>query len=156
MKLNFGTGVAIVIGISGVYFIGQLLQNDWAFYAPNHERVRILERTKLKNGSEELVVRLTPDFQSTVKLDREDELHPDAQFVCVGIFGDPESGAAKATYAELSNCPLPVSRALPLSGRTNSLTTSGKKTFRSMSGTNTSESSSSQFPKSSLGFGKSQ
>ncbi len=136
--------------------IAHFLSGDWSQQAPIFERVRILERVTNANGNEELRVQLAPNNQTTIELAEDDNLHKDAQFICVALFGAPESDPLTVTYVDLSNCPLPTSSTMPLSGRTSGSIVTGKKTFRSMSGSGASGTSTAPFPKREVGFSKSK
>ena len=151
MKQLISTGAAVL----GMLLLFGVAIN-WSFggglrMAPNYERVRIVERTDHTNGTSSLLVRLTGQNEVSVELEADDALHAEAQYVCVGIFGDPENASTKATYADLSNCPLPVSRTLPMSGRTERFG-SGTVTTRTLSINGASGTPAGQFQKSNLGF----
>jgi len=150
------TYLAAGASVTGVIFLFGMMANAvFGTYriAPNYERVRIVEKTTAANGALTLTVRLSGKTELPVTLDRDAELHPDAQYICAGIYGDPQSRNARAVFAEISNCPLPVSRTLPRSGKVRTLTGSGEKTYRSMSG-DTFKGSTSEFPRKSISIAR--
>jgi len=100
-----------------------------------------------------LTVRLNSQIEVPLHLAKSADLHPDAQYLCAGLIGDPKDASVKAKYADLSKCPLPISRTLPQSGKVKTTTGSrGTARVRSLSVNSTSGSPGGQFPKSNIGF----
>ncbi len=129
--------------------IGVLLNamyQTWAPYGQIYKRVAIVERVNTPKHDVELTVRLAGDYTVPVYLDDGDDLHPDATFVCVAIRGNLEGRTANAQFADLKNCPLPVTRRLPQTSVQTYPAKAGKKTYRSMSVGGNSSNRTQPFP----------
>lgn len=150
MKPYFALGASILV--MGMLYLAasSIIGGRWMSHS--FERVRIMEREEALNGAQTLIVQLSTKIEVAMTVAKDQILHPDTQYVCAELYGDPETSSVQATFADISNCPLPVARTLPLSGTIRQHTSSGTRTIRSMSIGGKSGTPAGQFSKSNLGF----
>lgn len=132
--MNYYIGGATMVAICLLFTLFvHLVYGDLLSRSGKYQRVTIVERHLKENGKPAISVRIERGYIVDVPLSSTDGIDANVAAVCVHITGRVEKRKAKARLAEMSECPLPVSRTMPRSGRVTTFTRSGKKTFRTMS-----------------------
>ena len=143
--------VIVLLTLSLIFLFNILFKERWKLPS-DVQRARIIEVTPEKDGSVALVVRLNSQKEIAVTVYAQDKFNPEAQIVCVSLFGEPDALNFEARYEEMSECPLPVTRTVPLSGANGFQTTVGGKSANSLSTFGQDGVTGGQFPNKKLFF----
>ena len=153
--MNSYIGSLVILAVAGgFYFMCYIFYGDLVRSSGQFKRVTVVEKNLGSDVKPTITVKLERNYLVDVSLDRAEDVHPDAGSVCVHITGRIDKKTAKATLAERADCPLPVSRRLPQSGRVTTTSGSSTKTYRKLGSDISQRPRRVPFPDGGAGVGR--